>query len=102
MNDFRAAAKDLLDSYDAFLSAMHMEPADTEPFDAVCAAINFGAAAYEAGHGDQAAHAMGRSFLLALIDPSHSNLDNLRASPERGEVTRLAKADLQVLTGEGS
>lgn len=100
MSDFKAAAKELLDSYDAFLAAMHMEPADMERFDAVCAAINFGAAAYQAGTGQQAGHAMGRSFLLALIDPAHPELDYLRASPESGEVARLANADLQVLTGE--
>lgn len=97
MTDHAAAAKELLDSYDAFLSAMEMSDQDQERFNAVCSAINFGAAAYDAGHGHQAGHAMGRAFLLALIDPSHPDLDYLRADPKSGEVARLAAADLATI-----
>lgn len=102
MNDHVSAAQELLDSYDAFLAGKKMSPAQLEQFKSVCSAISFGAAAYQEGHGGQAGHAMGRSFLLALIDPTHPDLDYLRASPESGEVARMAKADLQVLTGEQS
>lgn len=97
MANHATAAKEFLDSYDAFLAAMEMDDADMERFHAVCNAINFGAAAYEAGNGHQAAHAMGRSFLLALIDPSHPELDYLRADPSSGEVARMAAADLAVI-----
>ena len=100
MIDHVAPAKALLDSYDAFLAAMEMDDADMERFNAVCAAINFGAAAYEAGHGHQAGHAMGRAFLLALIDPSHPDLDYLRANPKSGEVARLAAADLAAIVDD--
>lgn len=100
MTDHKAAAKELLDSYDAFLAAMDMDDADMERFHDVCAAMNFGAAAYEAGHGHQAAHAMGRAFLLALIDPSHPDLDYLRADPKSGEVARMAAADLAVIVDD--
>jgi len=91
-------ARHLLESYDLFMAGGEMDPKDTERFRAVCAAISFGAAAYEAGIGHQAGHAMGRSFLLALIDPSHPDLDYLRASPESGEVARLADADLKFIS----
>jgi hypothetical protein len=97
MPDHKPAVKELLDSYDAFLAAMEMDDADMNRFHAVCDAINFGAAAYEAGEGHQAAHAMGRAFLLALIDQSHPDLDYLRADPKSGEVARMAAADLAMI-----
>jgi len=100
MGEYAKAAKELLASYDAFLAAMEMDAADMERFNSVCAAISFGSAAYEAGHGHQAGHAMGRAFLLALIDPSRPELDYLRASPESGEVARLAAADLAVIVSD--
>jgi hypothetical protein len=100
MPDHKPAVKELLDSYDAFLAAMEMDDADMERFHTVCAAINFGAAAYEAGSGHQAAHAMGRAFLLALIDPAHPDLDYLRTDPKSGEVARIAAADLAVIVDD--
>lgn len=92
-----SAAKHLLESYDAFMAGREMDPKDTERFKAVCAAISFGAAAYNAGFGDQAGHAMGRAFLMAIIDPTSPDLDYLRADPKSGEVARLAAADLQFI-----
>lgn len=92
-----SAARHLLESYDAFMAGVEMDQKDTERFKAVCAGISFGAAAYEAGHGHQAAHAMGRSFLLAIIDPTHPDLDYLRADPKSGEVARLISSDLQAI-----
>lgn len=90
-------ARHLLESYDTFMSGGEMDPKDTERFNSVCAAISFGAAAYEVGQGDQAAHAMGRAFLLALIDPAHPDLDYLRTDPKSGEVARLSNADLATI-----
>lgn len=97
MADLNSELRDILDSYDAFLGAMDMTPADMERFDRMCRAINFGVAAYEAGHGHQAGHAMGRAFMLALIDHNDPQLDYLRADPSSGEVGRLAAADLQTI-----
>lgn len=98
MGEHQDSAQRLLEAYDAFMSGNDMDAEATEKFKAVCAAISFGAAAYERGHGEQAGHAMGRSFLLALIDPSHPDLDYLRADPAAGEVARLASADLEAVT----
>ena len=98
MGDYRECARQLLDSYDAYMAAADMDAESMEQFKAVCDAINFGAAAYDVGHGYQAGHAMGRAFLLALIDPSGPELDYLRASPASGEVARLAKSDLEAIT----
>jgi len=98
--EHRQAVRDYLDSYDAFLNGDEMYPGEMERFEAVCNAINFGAAAFQAGQGDQAAHAMGRAFLLALIDPSHADLDYLRAVPKSGEVARLAAADLAAIVDD--
>ena len=91
------AARHLLESYDKFMTGGEMDLKDAERFRAVCAAISFGSAAYDAGLGYQAGHAMGRSFLLALIDPSSPDLDYLRADPKSGEVARLASADLEFI-----
>lgn len=100
MDNYQKVARDLLNIYDLFMSGGDLCAADMERFNSVCAAINFGAAAYSAGAGHQAAHAMGRSFLLALIDPLHPDLDYLRADPKCGEVARMAAADLTVLVDD--
>lgn len=97
MVDFRDTAAELLKSYDDFLCAAEMDSASIERSSAVARAMCFGAAAYDRGHGHQATHAMGRSFLLALIDPAHPDLDYLRADPKSGEVARLASADLSTI-----
>ena len=89
--------KDLLASYDAFLAGGPMDSESLERFAAVSRAASFGAAAYERGYGDQSTHAMARSFLLALINPAHPDLDYLRADPKSGEVARLVAADLEVI-----
>lgn len=92
-----SAAKHMLESYDNFMAGREMDPKDTDRFKSVCAAMSFGAAAYDAGSGDQAAHAMGRAFLQAIIDPSSPDLDYLRADPKSGEIARLASADLEFI-----
>lgn len=97
MADFRTAAAELLKSHDDFLSAAKMDRDSVERSEAVSRAICFAAAAYDRGHGHQAMHAMGRSFLLALVDPAHPDLDYLRADPKSGEIARLANADLQTI-----
>ena len=100
MADHKKAAQELLDSYDAFMAAEDMDAERMEHCNAVCAAISFGAAAFVRGMGCQAGHAMGRAFLLALIDPLHPDLDYLRESPESGEVARLARGDLDVIVAK--
>lgn len=97
MIEHQKAARDLLQSYDAFMRGEEMYSGEMERFHAVCHAISFGVAAYEAGAGEQAGHAMGRAFLTALFDPSHPDLDYLRAVPESGEVARLAASDLATI-----
>lgn len=97
MADYKTAAAELLKSHDDFLSAAPMDHDSIERSAAVSRAIRFAAAAYDQGHGHQAMHAMGRSFLLALIDPSHPDLDYLRADPKSGEIARLVNADLQTI-----
>lgn len=68
-------------AYDRFMSGMPIEPEIKTVADAVARAARFGAAAYEmALDADQGAHALARSFLLALTDPGHLDLDYLRAT----------------------
>lgn len=97
MADFRTAAAELLKSYDDFLSGAQMDGESLEREKAVSRAMCFAAEAYEQGHGYQAIHALGRSFLLALVDPAHPDLDHLRADPKSGEIARLMNADLQTI-----
>lgn len=76
----------LLFAYDRFMSGVPIEPEIKRVAYAVARAACFGAAAYEkALDADQGAHALARSFLLALTDPVHPDLDYLRATPiDRG------------------
>lgn len=97
MADYRSAAAELLKSHDDFLSAAPMDDESLERSKAVSRAISFAAEAYDEGHGHQAMHAMGRAFLLALVDPAHPDLDYLRADPKSGEIARLMNADLQTI-----
>lgn len=101
MADFRTAAAELLKSHDDFLSAAPMDSESLERSKAVSRAISFATEAYERGNGHQAMHAMGRAFLLALVDPAHPDLDYLRADPKSGEIARLANADLQTIVESG-
>lgn len=97
MADYKAAAAELLKSHDDFLRAAPMDDESLERSKAVSRAISFAVEAYDRGHGHQAMHAMGRAFLLALIDPAHPDLDYLRADPKSGEIARLMNADLQTI-----
>lgn len=101
MGDFRTVAAELLKSHDDFLRAAPMDRESLERSSAVARAISFGAEAYDRGHGHQAMHAMGRAFLLALVDPAHPDLDYLRADPRSGEIARLMNADLQTIVESG-
>lgn len=95
-------ARNLLESYDAFMAGAEMSPKDEERFKVVCIAISFGAAAYQAGVGHQAGHAMGRAFLQAIIDPTSPALDYLRANPKSGEIARMANSDLATIVSDKS
>jgi hypothetical protein len=87
------AARVLLDAYDGFMAG---KP-ENEYTRSVSTAACFGAAAYEKGVGGQGVHALARSFLIALIDPTDPQLDYLRADPDSGKTAREAVAALRAL-----
>ncbi|AUQ62150.1 hypothetical protein [Phaeobacter inhibens] len=59
----------------------------------------FAAAAYEAApSGGADVHALTRSFLLALIDPTDPALDYLRADPAAGAAARDSAAQITKIT----
>jgi len=77
MTDFEKA----LIAYDAFMSGAEITHEQEALARRVAVAGCFGAEAYERGiDANQGTHAMARSFLIALIDPSGTDLDYLRAS----------------------
>ena len=94
-------ASELLTAYDKFMSGAPISRADEATARAVAIAACFGVAAYDAQpHPSAATHAMARSFLLALINPAHPDLDYLRASPAAGEAARDAAAILRALQSQ--
>lgn len=72
------AGRDLLDIHDRFLSGKTVDDqAQRRIFMAEC----FGAAAYErCQFADAAPAAMARALFLALMDPTHPDLDYLRGN----------------------
>lgn len=85
-------AKSALDALDAFMSGQAVTPEQSELAASIGIAGLFAGAAFEAfpfkGGGEY--HALARTFLLALADPSHPDLDYLRADPKSGDVARSA------------
>ncbi len=95
----KAAARIMLGALDGFMSGSHLTDAENEAQKAVSIAGSFAAAAYEAAPGGGAdVHALTRSFLLALIDPTDPDLDYLRADPAAGATARDAAAQLTKIT----
>lgn len=88
--------KTLLDAYDEFMRGGE----NSELVRTVVNAAVFAAAAYEKhGRGDVGTHAIARTFLLAAMDPTHHELDYLRADPASGEVARSATKKLRAIFG---
>lgn len=92
---------ELLAAYDAFLSGAPITAGGEALARAVSLAACFAAAAYDnatpMGHAN---HALARSFLLALINPAHPDLDYLRADPATGAAARNAATRLRQIQGE--
>ena len=89
--EFRRSAAELLAVYDGFMQGAKLTETQHEMQKAISAAGCFAAAAFEqAPSGGSDLHALTRSFLLALIDPTHPELDYLRADPAAGAVARDA------------
>ncbi|MCD9147783.1 hypothetical protein [Pseudophaeobacter flagellatus] len=84
------AVQDMLDAVDADMSGKKLTEDQRELQKAATAAGAYAAAAYEAHvpKGGGECHALTRSFLLALIDPTHADLDYLRADPASGAAVR--------------
>lgn len=81
----------MLDVYDRFMAGGSITDSDRKQVDHIASAAAFGAAAYEAGmDADQGTHAMMRSIMLAMVDPTHPDLDYLRADPEAAGNARAA------------
>ena len=82
------AARLMLDNHNAFWS---VQPYDKQMNDRVVLAAVYGVEAYESAPcNDIGTAAMVRSFLTALIDPLHYDLDYLRADPASGAAAREA------------
>lgn len=97
--EIKASARVMLGTLDGFMSGSSLTDADNEVQKAVSLAGCFAAAAYEAAQGGGAdVHALTRSFLLALIDPTDPALDYLRADQAAGAAARDAAAQLNKIT----
>jgi hypothetical protein len=82
----------VLEAYDSFMIGAGPTPEGRAVSKSVALAAVFGVEAYEkAIDSNQGAHAMARSFLLALADPLHPDLDYLRIDPASGAVERAAR-----------
>lgn len=89
-------AEQLFDCCEKFMSGENIAPEDQGVHRAIFLAGAYGAQAFEvaAAQGmtrDSAPYALLRSFLLALIDPLHPDLDYLRADPASGAVERAKR-----------
>lgn len=96
----KKAAQDMLNALDAFMGGEDLTEEQRELEKAATAAGTYAAAAYDA-HTPKAGgeyHALTRAFLLALIDPTHADLDYLRADPAAGAAAREAAAHLAKIT----
>ena len=79
----------MLAAYDDFMSGKHISGDTERVAKAVSRAAAYASTAYDMGMGGgQDGHALARSFLIALIDPLHADLDYLRADPASGAVER--------------
>jgi hypothetical protein len=77
-----------LEAYDKFMSGAPLDKRENEMARRVALAASFGAEAYEKGFTpEMGAHAMVRSVLIALTNPSSSELDYLRACNQEKETT---------------
>jgi len=96
----KKTAKEMLDALDAFMRCERLTDEQRELEKAATTAGAYAAAAYDAhvprGGGEY--HALTRAFLLALIDPTHADLDYLRADPAAGKAARDAAAQLAIIT----
>jgi hypothetical protein len=97
--DARAEAlRGMLAAYDGYMAGEKITAEQHETETTVARAASFAAAAYERGMpGGQNVHALARSFLLALIDPDHPDLDYLRIDPATGQTARDAADALRAL-----
>lgn len=100
----KTSPQDMLDAVDAFMSGAKLTDDQRELEKAVTTAGAFAVCAYEthAPKSGGECHAMARAFLLALIDPTHPDLDYLRADPSSGLVARDAAAALRAIAGEAA
>ena len=88
------AASVFLDAYDRGMSGEKTSPDDEARHRAISLAGCFAAVAYEKGIcAGQDVHALTRSFLIAMLDPTDARLDYLRSDPNSG-------AALRALAGE--
>lgn len=82
----------MLAAYDDFMSGKSIRGDAERVAKAVSQAAAYASTAYDMGMGGgQDGHALARSFLLALIDPLHADLDYLRADPASGAVERAKR-----------
>ncbi len=100
LKPYEKAAQELLSAVDAFMGGAPLTDDKREMEKAVTIAGAFAAAAYDAytPKGGGEFHALTRAFLLALIDPTHQDLDYLRSDPASGKVARLSAALLNDIT----
>lgn len=96
----KEAAREMLKAVDTFMSGAKLSDEQRELEREVMMAGCYAAAAYDE-HSPKSGgelHAMVRTFLVALIDPLHPDLDYLRADPAAGAVARDAAARLDKIT----
>lgn len=97
------AAQMALNTCDRFMSGQPITAAERAIFYRVCLAAVYASEAYERGmQRDGATWAMQRSFLQALIDPLHPDLDYLRADPASRDALLAARATPAQPDGEAS
>ncbi|MBL3587462.1 hypothetical protein JMM61_19130 [Rhodovulum sulfidophilum] len=97
------AAAEALSALDAYMSGVKVSDEEKALYAHVTTAGCFAAAAYDAHipKSGGEAHALIRSFLVALIDPLHADLDYLRIDPASGEAARAEKEASAAPTWEG-
>lgn len=90
LTQHQRSAQEMLEAIDAFMSGAALTEDQKALADAVHKAGCYAGGAYDAhlpkSGGEY--HAMTRAFLLALVDPLHSELDYLRAQPSAGAEAR--------------
>lgn len=95
---------ELIAAYDVFMDGKSIDRAQRLISRDISLAASFAALAFLKGSDpDQATHAMARTFLLALFNPSHPDLDYLRAVFATGKTARDAAAQLDsIVKGAGN